>query len=247
MVQAEQAASSAYDRGHHRHVRRRPAPRRARPDRGRRAYDRADRAATRALDDRHRAGPLRLRQGRLDAAIATSAAVVDRTPAPAAATLLGELQQAAGREADAAASFALAEAGTQLLVAAGSTVDLESAVFTADHGNPRAERSRRRSGPTPARRTVFTADALGWALTRAGRRRRSAALRRRGARPRHPLARAPRARRPRLRRRSGRTPRPRPRSTPPSPRRRGSSRHSGADAAGLADRLGVTVPPDWRP
>ena len=107
-------------------------------------------------------------QGRLDEAIATLATQVERSPAPAAAGLLGELQMAAGRDADATASLALAEAGTALLAGAGSDVDLESALLTADHGDP-VEAVALAEQAYATRATVFTADTLGWALTRAGR------------------------------------------------------------------------------
>jgi tetratricopeptide (TPR) repeat protein len=107
-------------------------------------------------------------QGRLDEAIAMLTTLVERSPAPGPATVLGELQLAAGRNDAAADSFALARAGTELLVAAGSTVDLESAAFAADHGDP-TEAVALAEAAYRARRTIFTADALGWALTRAGR------------------------------------------------------------------------------
>jgi predicted Zn-dependent protease len=107
-------------------------------------------------------------QGREDEAIATLTALVERSPAPGPATLLGELQQAAGRDDEAADSFALARAGTELLAGAGSTVDLESALFAADHGDA-SEAVTLAEAAYRTRRTIFTADALGWALTRAGR------------------------------------------------------------------------------
>ena len=132
------------------------------------AYERARRAQPGLTTTEVGRARLQAAQGHLDEAIATAAAVVERTPAPAAATLLGELQQAAGRDTDAAASFALAQAGTKLLVAAGATFDLESAVFTADHGRP-ADAVALAQRAYSARQNVFTADALGWALTRSGR------------------------------------------------------------------------------
>jgi tetratricopeptide (TPR) repeat protein len=107
-------------------------------------------------------------EGHLDEAITTLTALVERSPAPGPATLLGELQQAAGRDDEAADSFALARAGTDLLAGAGSTVDLESALFEADHGDA-GEAVTLAESAYRARRTIFTADALGWALTRAGR------------------------------------------------------------------------------
>jgi hypothetical protein len=47
-------------------------------------------------------------------------------------------------------------------------VDLESALFAADHGDA-TEAVSLAQAAYGARRTIFTADALGWALTRAGR------------------------------------------------------------------------------
>ncbi len=107
-------------------------------------------------------------QGRLDEAVATLTALVERSPAPAPAAVLGELQQAAGHDDEAADSFALARAGTELLSGAGSTVDLEAALFAADHGDA-TEAVTLAEAAYRTRRTVFTADALGWALTKAGR------------------------------------------------------------------------------
>ena len=59
-------------------------------------------------------------------------------------------------------------ANEQLLAAAGLDTDLESALFEADHGDPARAVELARAAYA-ARRTVFTADALGWALTRSGR------------------------------------------------------------------------------
>jgi hypothetical protein len=47
-------------------------------------------------------------------------------------------------------------------------VDLESALFAADHGDA-TEAVTLAEAAYRTRRTIFTADALGWALTRAGR------------------------------------------------------------------------------
>ena len=59
-------------------------------------------------------------------------------------------------------------ANEQLLAAAGLDTDLESALFEADHGDP-ARAVELAEAAYAARHTVFTADALGWALTRSGR------------------------------------------------------------------------------
>jgi Flp pilus assembly protein TadD len=54
------------------------------------------------------------------------------------------------------------------VVSAGGVVDLERALFEADRGDPALAVSLA-TAAHEARRTVFTADARGWALTRAGR------------------------------------------------------------------------------
>jgi tetratricopeptide (TPR) repeat protein len=132
------------------------------------AYDRARSATPGLIPTEIGRARVAAAQGRLDEAIAMLTTLVERSPAPGPATVLGELQLAAGRDDAAADSFALARAGTELLVAAGSTVDLESAAFAADHGDP-TEAVALAEAAYRARRTIFTADALGWALTRAGR------------------------------------------------------------------------------
>jgi tetratricopeptide (TPR) repeat protein len=110
---------------------------------------------------------VRYAEGDLDGAIALADDVAGRTSLPAATTLLGELRLAGGDRASAAEAFALVEANDRLLAAAGVTTDLEAALFAADHGDP-SEAVRHGEAAYGARRTVFTADALGWALTRAG-------------------------------------------------------------------------------
>jgi hypothetical protein len=84
------------------------------------------------------------------------------------AGLLGDLQLLAGRPDEAARSFDLVRAADSLLEASGSVVDLEAALFASDHGDP-ATGVRLAQRAYDARRTVFTADALAWALVRAGR------------------------------------------------------------------------------
>jgi tetratricopeptide (TPR) repeat protein len=208
------------------------------------AYDRAHRAKPGVLATELGRARLQAADGRLDAAIATASTVVERTPTPPAATLLGELQHAAGREADASASYALAEAGTRLLVASGSTVDLESAVFTADHGDPAAAVGLARRAYA-ARRTIFTADAMGWALTRSGRAADALAYvaealrlgtRSPGLHVHAALAYAA----------AGQTPSAAGELQVAFASSAWLVPSVRADATALADRLGVNVPPDWR-
>lgn len=107
-------------------------------------------------------------QGDLAGARGAAQAVVDRSPQPAAAALVADLADAAGDTDAAGRARALLTANTQLAVASGVTVDLEAALEAADHGDPeQAVTLAQRAHDTRA--TVFTADALGWALTKAGR------------------------------------------------------------------------------
>jgi tetratricopeptide (TPR) repeat protein len=119
-----------------------------------------------------RAGLARLAAagGRLDEAIRGYRAVVARLPLPEHVIALGETELAAGHRAEARRDFELVRAERRLLAASGVNTDVELAVFEVDHGD-------RRRGVRLARRawraapSVRSADALGWALTSAGRPR----------------------------------------------------------------------------
>src|SRR4029079_4745008 len=115
--------------------------------------------------------------GDLRGAIARWRQVVARLPLPEYVIALGETEQAAARVAAGARARALARAARRdfalvhvqqkLLAAAGVNTDVELAIFEADHGS-RARgialaRSAWRNAPS-----IRSADALGWALTRAG-------------------------------------------------------------------------------
>ena len=119
------------------------------------------------------AGLARIDMARGDqhAAIERYQRVVERLPEPGYVIALGELFIAAGRQDAAASQFRLATALQQLNIAAGMDVDLELALFHANHGNDEeralAETLARQA--YAARATVYTADALGWALFRNGK------------------------------------------------------------------------------
>jgi tetratricopeptide (TPR) repeat protein len=103
-------------------------------------------------------------RGHLDAAIAAYQDVVQRYPLPQYVVDLVDLQTVAGRSADAASTTGVLHVEEQLFRAAGVDMDLEVALFDADHGvdlpaglaAARAEWGRRQS--------ITVADALGWAL-----------------------------------------------------------------------------------
>jgi tetratricopeptide (TPR) repeat protein len=89
-------------------------------------------------------------------------------PLPEYVIALGEAQAASGDTAAAGRSYDLARAETRLFVAAGVDVDLELALFEADHGDA-AKALALAEAAYRTRQTVRTADALGWAYHRAGR------------------------------------------------------------------------------
>ena len=106
--------------------------------------------------------------GRLAPAIQRLRGVTRRLPLPEYVIALGEVELAAGLRADARRDFDLVRAQQRLLGASGVNTDAEIAVFEADHGDAgRAVRLARRG--YAAAPSVRSADALGWALTRAGR------------------------------------------------------------------------------
>ena len=106
--------------------------------------------------------------GRYDESITRLRDVVDRLPLPEYAIALAETEQAAGRREDAAADFEVVRAEQRLLAQNGVNTDVDLSIFEAEHGSPaRAVMLARRGwGAAPS---VRSADALGWALTRAGR------------------------------------------------------------------------------
>ena len=106
--------------------------------------------------------------GRQDVAIARWRRLVARMPLPEYAIALGEAELAAGRSGAAERAFALVRAQEAILRDAGVDVDAELAVFEASYGSTRraVTLGRRAWACAPG---VRSADALGWALTRAGR------------------------------------------------------------------------------
>ena len=137
------------------------------------------RAAAAALTSARRASPesplvligearLALARGDIDKALRRYSAAVGQLPLTEYLVEYGELALAIGRPELAQAQFEVARAAAQLARSGGVAVNVETALFEADHGNPdlaitaaRAEWRRRHS--------VFVADALGWALHAAGR------------------------------------------------------------------------------
>ncbi len=93
---------------------------------------------------------------------------VARLPLPQYVVSLGDTELAAGRTAAARRDLALVGAEEKLLQANGVNTDVDLALFEASHGSPArgVVLARRAWAAAPS---VRSADALGWALTRAGR------------------------------------------------------------------------------
>ncbi len=132
-----------------------------------RHYDRAlsaDPTYSPALAGRAR---LAVADGDVDAALRDYATVVARLPLPEYVVELGELYESLGRDEDARQQYAVADASAALARENGVGVDLEVALFEADHGSPAAALGAARA-EWDARQSVHTADALGWALHASG-------------------------------------------------------------------------------
>ncbi len=111
----------------------------------------------------------------LEGAVRTWQDVVAAQPLPEYVTELGELLEHLGRTDEAEAQFAVVRTTITLLDASGVGTDLETALFEADHGS--ADRALIQARVEWAARTsVHVADALAWALHRAGRDREALSL-----------------------------------------------------------------------
>jgi predicted Zn-dependent protease len=110
--------------------------------------------------------------GHTNQAINELNALVNRYPLPQAAELLGDLDTAQGRMADASDAYGLVRVTTRLQQASGVVVDLELARFEADHANGAVGKryalglanAAYRERPT----NLYAADVLEWARFRAG-------------------------------------------------------------------------------
>jgi tetratricopeptide (TPR) repeat protein len=106
-------------------------------------------------------------RGDLEAAIGYYRQATDVLPLPDLLVAQGEAQQAAGHVDEANDSYALVRAMVKLYAANGVNVDLELALFEANHGdaNTAVALAQRAFATQP---NVKAADALSWALYKAG-------------------------------------------------------------------------------
>ncbi|MFF2326677.1 MULTISPECIES: tetratricopeptide repeat protein [unclassified Streptomyces] len=136
------------------------------------AVDRAERHYRRALDavpghPYAQAGTARVYAVRGDTAKALDLyrRLVERTPLP---QFLAEAVELGGGDARVRGAKAALDAQVRLLRASGGPVDPHLALYVADHGDPEVAVDLMR-GEWRRARSVIVADALGWALHRAGR------------------------------------------------------------------------------
>lgn len=93
---------------------------------------------------------------------------VDQMPLPEYVIALGDVQEAAGKPAEAARSFALARVQERLFTANGVDVDVELSLFDADHNfDPPATLALAKAA-RERRPSIKGADALAWAYAQSG-------------------------------------------------------------------------------
>jgi tetratricopeptide (TPR) repeat protein len=119
-----------------------------------------------ALEQRAR---IEATRGRLGAAVVTARRAATAVPLPQFVALLGDLLDRQGRTAAAARQRSTVAAIDRILAANGLRVDLETAVFRADHRIRPEETVRLARRARAERPSIYGDDALGWALARAGR------------------------------------------------------------------------------
>lgn len=106
-------------------------------------------------------------RGNAQSAIDALEELTARLPLPEFLITLGQLYEAAGQIEQAERQYDLVRVIQQLNADAGMDVDLELALFEADHGDPAAALETARSA-YERRPTIFAADALAWAHYRNG-------------------------------------------------------------------------------
>jgi Flp pilus assembly protein TadD len=107
-------------------------------------------------------------RGRNGRAIHLMQMVVRAYPTPEYVIWFGDLLRTAGRPDQAAQEDSLVEVENRLFQANGVNVDLEVALYDADHGKPVEALSAAQAEWT-RRHSIHVADALGWALYANGR------------------------------------------------------------------------------
>ena len=121
-------------------------------------------------------------RGDVDRAVADYRTAVSRQPQPGMLVELGELLEATGRADEAQQQYAVVRATQQLFAAAGQDVDVELALFEADHGDPRLAVELAKKAHDTRPDSIVVQDAYAWALHAAGQDREALPLARAAAR-----------------------------------------------------------------
>jgi tetratricopeptide (TPR) repeat protein len=101
--------------------------------------------------------------------------VIDRLPLPAYVIALADVQAAAGRTAAATKTEGLVRAEEALYAANGVNVDVELALFEADHGGDPQHALALAEAAESVQKSVVVEDALAWTLFKAGHPREALA------------------------------------------------------------------------
>jgi tetratricopeptide (TPR) repeat protein len=120
--------------------------------------------------------------GDVTAALSLYREAVQEQPQPAYVVELGELLEANGQSRAAQEQYDVVRATEQLFAAQGANVDLELALFEADHGAPTSALKYATAAYRARPDSILTEDAYAWALHRSGRDREALVVAHRAAR-----------------------------------------------------------------
>ena len=132
------------------------------------AYRRAEALSPTFLPAKAGIAKIAWARGDIARAIRSYRRLVARYPLPEHVIALGDLYAIDGQTTRADDAYALARAEAALFRANGVNVDVELALFEADHGDPVAALADARAG-WRSRHSIHAADALAWALYRSDR------------------------------------------------------------------------------
>jgi tetratricopeptide (TPR) repeat protein len=138
-------------------------------DEARRRYEEAVRLDRAFVPPQAGLARLHAATGETERAVGEWKAVVARTPLPEYVAELGNLYLVTGRGAEAEQQFSLLQAQRKLLEANGVNVDLEIALFSADHGVDLGRGLKAAQAEWDRRKSIHVADALAWQLHANGR------------------------------------------------------------------------------
>ncbi len=142
---------------------------RGQPDRAVDLYRKALRSDDTFLPAKAALGRAAFHDGRVGEAVELYEEVIDRFPLPQYVAELADVYVASGQHELAEEQFGLVEVQRRLFEANGVDVDVDTAVFNADHGIDLADSLTSVEAAWADRKSVFVADALAWLLHAAGR------------------------------------------------------------------------------